>query len=552
MAMCPSCGEAYEGVNFCPADGTRLPEPDRCELSPLVGEVLDKRYRVIRKVGEGASAEVFFAEHIHLKKKVALKVLRKELAGKSEATERFQREAQVASGIGHRNIVAVEDFCALEDGSFYLAMEWLEGETLDDRIERGPLSIDEAIAVAEQTCSGLEAAHAVAIIHRDLKPANLFLVAGPRGKSSAPLVKILDFGIAKLTLAERQLTRAGAFLGTPFYVSPEQAEGKPIDRRADVYSLGVILYEMVTGEVPFDGETAISVLHQHMRAEPEPPRRRAPELGIPPDLDRIIMRCLQKDPEARYRSAAALADALGDLEPAASATLPGIGLKRSDLGLDESPLARAAPVDDPDELIATTEMRRSDLRRAREQAFERRAERRAVKPARRPRSRRGLVIAGGAALAIAGAIAAAFAYGAFDRGAKTRVDESPALPTRWTLERRDAGLDYRVFISPAHITPGQPFTLELGFADFGDSPGEIQIALGDQTIHAVVSQNGSASAVCQVPATGAYTARMTVTRPGRPAVTTSFDLCVGADPRDSARVAAICPKARDNVPKSRP
>ena len=584
MAKCPSCNEAYEGVNFCPVDGARLLAADRCQLSPLVGQVLDKRYRVVRKVGDGASAEVFYAEHIHLNKQIALKVLRPELAGRSEAIERFQREAQVASGIGHPNIVKIEDFCILEDGSFYLAMEWLDGETLGGRLARGRMPLDVAIAIARQVCSGLDAAHRVSIIHRDLKPANIFLQEGARGRLGIPTVKILDFGIAKFTLANTQLTRAGVFLGTPYYVSPEQATARPIDHRADIYSLGVIMYEMVTGGVPFDGDTAITVLQQHVQAEPIPPRRRAPDREISPDLEAIIMRCLHKTPEKRYGRASDVEQALADLDSVPRSTLPGIGTKLADLGLEveTGKFARSHVVDtdaetlyrdrrsgsmsfdkldDPEsaenefnQLSKTTRIARSY--RPREDATPPppariSAERSvdidstAIEPIR-PRTWWLLAGAIAAVLGVAGVATYKLAGGgdeqpaAADAALQAGDIDASSLPSRWTVRHDQGDVKYSVYISPSIIEPGQPFTLEVAFDDHGDQPGTAVLALGSLTRTLPVSAAGVATTTVEVAEPGPVEVTVRLERPGVPAAESRFELCVGADPRDPEATAARC------------
>lgn len=308
MKHCPVCGDKLDTASFCPRDGSRLEEAER---------LLDGRYRLIRKVGEGGMGEVFEAEQVRLKRKVAVKILKPNVASDQEAVTRLQREAQSTTGHGHPNIVNALDFGRGEDGRVYLVMEWLDGESLDARLEREMIDVPTALEIMMQTCSGLEEAHDHDLVHRDLKPANLFLTHDRHGTL---VVKILDFGIAKRGAAENKLTATGVLIGTPNYMAPEQASGDPIDARTDIYALGVILYELLTGDVPFRADTAFVVLHQHVSRTPAAPSAAAPDRGISPSLDAIVLRCLAKRPDDRFDSVRALRAALvsaqrGDTTP---------------------------------------------------------------------------------------------------------------------------------------------------------------------------------------------------------------------------------------------
>ena len=289
--VCPTCGErSAAGLRFCPQDGSRLeaapagspPAATRKAPPSLVGKVLADRYRLVRKIGEGGMGEVYEAQHVYIDRRVAIKTLRAEILANPEATSRFQQEARAASTIGHENIVSIEDFGQLEGGAVYMAMEYLEGCSLAERVRRGPpLERAEILDVLRQVCRGLGAAHDKGIIHRDMKPENIFLARGQRERAGHTAVKILDFGIAKVQhrgggAAGAQLTQTGAVFGTPFYMSPEQALGKPLDGRTDVYSVGVILYELFAGRVPFEGDSFMAILSQHITAAPLPPSRMAP------------------------------------------------------------------------------------------------------------------------------------------------------------------------------------------------------------------------------------------------------------------------------------
>jgi len=301
VAECPTCGGNFAGAVFCPRDGARLTE------DVAAGQLLDERYRLLREVGAGSMGVVYEAEHVHIHRRVAVKVLKHELASNADAVRRLEREAQLTSDLGHPNIVQCRDFGYSRDGRVYLVMEWLEGETLEARLERQSIDALTAIDIALQTSAALAEAHAHEVVHRDLKPANLFLTLDREGNLR---VKVLDFGIAKLTEAQVSLTATGVVVGTPNYMSPEQATGGPVDARADLYALGVILYEMVTGTVPFVGDSALSVLHQHSTQMPAAPSELAPDRQIPPALETIVMRCLAKRPADRYASASQLGAAL--------------------------------------------------------------------------------------------------------------------------------------------------------------------------------------------------------------------------------------------------
>lgn len=312
VASCPTCHQRFEEGTYCPKDGTKL-------VTTSQERWLGDRYRLVRKVGEGAMGEVYEAEHLFLRKRVAVKILRAQYAADTEAFIRLQREAQSTSGIGHPNIAEALDFGHV-GGQAYLVMEWLDGVSLDYLLEREPLAIATVISIARQVCSGLAAAHDRGVIHRDLKPANLFVVSG----AGDPVVKVLDFGIAKLAARATQLTTTGTTIGTPNYMAPEQALGQSVDQRADIYSLGALIYEMLVGAVPFRADNALAVLHLHLTHEPIRPSIAAPDRDISPDLDRVVLRCLEKRPEDRFESMRQLANALDAIERGESPRLPTV------------------------------------------------------------------------------------------------------------------------------------------------------------------------------------------------------------------------------------
>lgn len=262
-------------------------------------------YRILECLGGGAMGVVYKAEDTRLGRTVALKFLPAELTRDLEAKERFLQEARLASSLDHPNLCTIYEAGETESGQLYLSMAFYDGENLKKRIERGPLPVADAVEIAAQIANGLARAHGSGIIHRDVKPANVMLTS--RGE-----VKLVDFGLAKLTgELGVTFTQAGALMGTPAYMSPEQAQGKPVDIRTDVWSLGVVLYESLTGVRPFSGEAWQAVIQAVIHQTPESVRRLRPE--VPPALDRIVQRCLAKKPADRYPTIEALAADLNSL-----------------------------------------------------------------------------------------------------------------------------------------------------------------------------------------------------------------------------------------------
>ncbi|MGF1468710.1 MAG: protein kinase [Sandaracinaceae bacterium] len=268
---------------------------------PLLGEVLDGRYRIEELLGEGGMGVVYRATHVTLNKPLALKVLKRDVSKNPEVMERFRREAQSASAIGSPHIIDISDFGRLADGSTYFVMELLDGPSLTEALDaQAPMPEERIYPIAVQLTEGLGAAHERGIIHRDLKPDNVHLV---RQGDRADFVKVLDFGIAKVsTGADKKLTQAGQVFGSPHYMSPEQCTGREVDRRTDVYALGVILYEMACGRVPFDADNLMGVLTKHGYEQPIAPREMPPPTVVSPGLEAVILKCLAKAPEARYQT----------------------------------------------------------------------------------------------------------------------------------------------------------------------------------------------------------------------------------------------------------
>jgi serine/threonine protein kinase/beta-lactam-binding protein with PASTA domain len=318
----------------------------------LINTLFDGRYRILRKLGSGGMANVYLAEDEELGRRVAIKILNERYAGDDLFIERFRREAKSAAGLSHPNIVSIYDRGEAE-GTYYIAMEVIEGRSLKELImTHGALPIDTAIGYAKQLLEALRFAHRHGIIHRDIKPHNVLVSADQQVKANEPRLKVTDFGIARHGAS--QMTEAGSIMGTAQYLSPEQARGAPVTAASDLYSAGVVLYEMLTGKVPFTGDSAIEIAMKHVNELPKPPSSLRPE--IPPELDQIVLRALAKDPEDRYQTAEEFIEDLERVEAglpisrstatAATAILAGAAVGESTELLSES-ATRVAPPPTP-------------------------------------------------------------------------------------------------------------------------------------------------------------------------------------------------------------
>ena len=327
MKQCPQCQIKYpDALEICPKDGTTLPgsalRPAKSSVDPYIGSTIDGRYLIEAKLGEGGMGVVYAARHVIIDKRVAIKILKKEAQEEETAAQRFIQEAKSASKIGQGNIVDITDFGVLPDGSAYFVMEFLEGQTLGNLLAKGPLPSMRVIHIASQVARALHAAHQKGIVHRDLKPDNVFLL---EREGQQDFVKIVDFGIAKvqagpLGASAQRLTQVGMVLGTPEYMSPEQATGKETDHRVDEYALGCIMYEMLTGDVPYRAETSAGILTKHVFEAPVAPRQRRPDLDILPALEAAVIKAMGKRREDRFPSMKDLVDALE--QAARTAPLP--------------------------------------------------------------------------------------------------------------------------------------------------------------------------------------------------------------------------------------
>lgn len=288
----------------------------------LIGTVLADRYKLLRRVGEGAMGWVFLAEHTEIGKKCAVKVLRPSLCKLPEAVRRFRREARSASAIGSRHIVDITDFGTTPNGAVFYAMEYLRGgEDLSSCIKmHGKVPWERVLNMLSQMCEALQAAHDQDIIHRDVKPANFYRI---EHDGNPDFIKVLDFGIARLaTPKDSIVTATGVIMGTPDYMAPEQAQGKHVDHRADIYSLGASAYSLLTGRPPFVGANEYDVIYKQLNEEPKAPSEVVKSAGIPAWLDAAVLKAMRKDPDNRFQTMREFGKALEAREAAPAEPAP--------------------------------------------------------------------------------------------------------------------------------------------------------------------------------------------------------------------------------------
>ncbi len=294
---------------------------------PFIGrEILNGQFKILQKIGSGGMGSVYKALQPAMNRMVAVKILHPKLANRKDLVSRFRREARAMSHLTHPNTVKVYLYGELEDGSLYIVMEYLEGKNLNQTVRaEGPMAIERGLPILIQACNALEEAHRAGIIHRDLKPENIFITHQGGMKDFA---KVLDFGLAKVTEREMRpgsiiLTQEGMVFGTPEFMSPEQAQGKTLSAASDIYSLAIILYEVLTGKLPFDAKNPMEYIQLHVTTKPKPINERVPGRTFPPLLWTVLEKALAKKPEERFGSAAEFAHALSAVLAGASA-LPAL------------------------------------------------------------------------------------------------------------------------------------------------------------------------------------------------------------------------------------
>ena len=328
MKYCSACHKTYPGdYNVCPADQTAL--QSSYEFQP--GMIIRNKYEILGRIGVGGMGAVYKGRHLTFNEPCAIKVVNDSIAGDKSFLQRFQTEAVVTRKLRHPNAVRVDDFDYTDDGRPFIVMELVEGRDIGEVLQsEGPLPVGRAVRIAIEVAQALGAAHKLGFIHRDIKPGNIVLTRNEQGQEVA---KVLDFGIAKLrpALGDAQsgvaMTMTGMVVGTPLYMSPEQFMGKKageeIDGRTDLYSLGVVLYQMTTARLPFEGDTLYSIMMQRIEGNVRPPGELAPELNIPPALSRVILKAIDKSRELRFQTAEEFIAALEQVAPGDRANQSG-------------------------------------------------------------------------------------------------------------------------------------------------------------------------------------------------------------------------------------
>ena len=304
MKSCPICGEQYpDDAVVCKEDGATLPEAAE-KKDPFLEKVIKGKYKVIKQLGVGGMGAVYLGEQVGLGRKVALKVLHSDFARDEEFVKRFRHEARLAATISHPNVVITYDFDQTDDGSLFIAMEYVEGRDLRDVMHDGIMDIGQALRLGVQIGDALGAVHKAGVIDRDVKPENIRVVKG------RDEVKLMDFGIARATDtgASTRLTKAGMIMGTPAYMAPEQIEGGEVTERTDIYAYGIVIYEMLSGNVPFKASSPTAVLMKHLKDAPIPVKQLRDE--IPAAVAKVVMQAIEKDPQKRPKSMGEMVESL--------------------------------------------------------------------------------------------------------------------------------------------------------------------------------------------------------------------------------------------------
>tara|TARA_R110002073_G_scaffold218689_1_gene378933 strand:+ start:86069 stop:87679 length:1611 start_codon:yes stop_codon:yes gene_type:complete len=523
-------------------------------------------------------SDVYEAKHEFTKRPVALKLISASAAQDDDTAKRLRREGRAASAMGDPNIVDITDFGVDDDGSVYMVMEWLDGKTVRELLEEGPIATDVALDLASQTASGLASAHSIGVVHRDVKPENLMVVAG---KDGSRLLKILDFGIAKVAGRElEKLTRTGTIVGTPAYMSPEQARGDAVDARSDVYSLGCVIYELFTGMPPFSSASAMEVVLMHVSTEATVPSALVPARQIPPAVDAVIMRCLAKEPSERFPSMMALRAELQSLAKGEGTLAPQTLGAGEELDLAKTMHYKAQRPD-----VATSPPV---------------AQRAMPEPAKgASRARWPIVVAvlglvaGAVAIAFipfqsdkelvadykervaeddvfdAGQLANRVTKVALDSGAASAdarvvhvavpaVDAGVAAPTNselWTYTRSHSKFSV-VLSAESLLSPRAPIDLHFKLKDLKDrvswsvTEGRLQARI--EFVHFVrhdtmgrvtakVDDQGAFRAILSVPQTGKYHLKIRLSDGSKVVGRSQIDICVGAVP-GTAKADSLCPK----------
>ncbi|MEW6731225.1 MAG: bifunctional serine/threonine-protein kinase/formylglycine-generating enzyme family protein [Acidobacteriota bacterium] len=317
--QCPVCNTEYpDSATFCPSDGSTLPGTQN-STDRFIGRILDSKYLIESLLGTGGMGNVYRGRHVQIETNVAIKILHANLVSDSTSVERFRREARAALTVNHPNAIQVMDFGVTDDNTVYIVMELLEGISLQKILEKnGPIASGKTVQIFKQVCAAVGAAHTKNVIHRDLKPDNIIIL---NYNTAEEMVKVLDFSIAKVSApggGKSNLTEVGLVVGTPQYMSPEQAQGLELDTRADIYSLGVTLYQMLTGSLPFTAASSMALALKHIHALPRPLRDVNPELSAA--MEAVVMRALAKRPDDRQQTAVELAQ---DLEAALKQPVSG-------------------------------------------------------------------------------------------------------------------------------------------------------------------------------------------------------------------------------------